>query len=263
MSDNLNPVMEMRDVTIGAMNDPAFIVLEKINWTVAPGEFWVIGAPPTSGKSDFLMTAAGLIPPVDGSYKFYGNETHIFDESRLADRLRMGFIFENASLFHYLTIAENVALPLRYHKDLEPDEGAKMTAELLELTELKPIAEVTPANLSRSWAKRAGLARALTLQPDILLADNPLGGLEARHVQWWVRFLDELSRGHKALGGKPMTIIVTTDDLRPWRGGARRFALLKDKNFIPLGSWDEMSASNDPVVKDLLSAPHEMVLSTP
>ena len=255
MSAAQNPVIDMREVAIGAMQDPAYLVLENVNWSVAPGEFWVIGAPPSSGKSDFLMTTAGLIPPVGGSYKFYGNETRIFDESRLADRLRMGFIFENASLFHYLTVAENVALPLRYHKNLDVEEGAKAVNELLELTELKPIAEVTPANLSRSWIKRAGLARALTLRPDVLLADNPLGGLEARHVHWWVRFLDELSRGHQAFGDKPITIIVTADDLRPWRGGARQFAILKDKHFAQLGSWDEMISAHDPVAGELLAAP--------
>jgi putative ABC transport system ATP-binding protein len=257
MSDNRNPVIEMRDVVIGAMNDPAYHMLEKVNWRVEPGEFWVIGAPPYSGKSDFLMTTAGLIPPVDGSYKFYGNETHIFDESRIADRLRMGFIFENASLFYYLTVAENIALPLRYHHDLEPEEGARRIEELLQLAELKPIADVPPANLPRSWIKRAGLARALTLQPDVLLADNPLGGLEARHVHWWIRFLDELSRGHKSIEGKPMTIIATTDDFRPWRGGNRRFALLKDKTLVPMGSWEQLMSSNDPLVKELLASPLE------
>ncbi|HEY1663396.1 MAG TPA: ATP-binding cassette domain-containing protein [Verrucomicrobiae bacterium] len=257
MSDNQIPAIEMRGVAIGAMNDPAYVMLEKVDWTVAPGEFWVIGAPPYSGKSDLLMTAAGLIPPVDGCYKFYGNETRIFDESRLADRLRMGFIFENASLFHYLTVAENVALPLRYHQNLEPEEGMKRIDQLLQLAELKPIADVTPINLPRSWVKRAGLARALALHPDVLLADNPLGGLEARHVHWWVRFLDELSLGHKSLIGKPMTIIATTDDFRPWRGGNRRFALLKDKTLVQLGSWDQMSSSSDPLVRELLAAPLE------
>ncbi len=257
MSHHENPVIEMRDVVIGAMNDPGYVMLEKVNWTVAPGEFWVIGAPPYSGKSDFLMTMAGLVPPVDGYYKFYGNETRIFDESRIADRLRMGFIFENASLFHYLTVAENVALPLRYHQNLEPEEGLKKIDALLQLAELKPIADVTPINLPRSWIKRAGLARALTLQPDVLLADNPLGGLEARQVHWWARFLDELSRGHKSFNGKPMTIIITTDDFRPWRGGNRKFALLKDKTLVQLGSWDQTFSSSDPVVRELLAAPLE------
>src|ERR1700722_15643034 len=254
--------IEMKDVSIGAMQDPDFILFEKINWTVAQGEFWVIGAPQHSGKSDFMMTTAGLIPPVAGGYKFFGNETQIFDESRLADRLRLGLIFENAQLFHYLTIAENVALPLQYHKNLESDDAVKAIQELLELTELKSVADVTPANLPRSWKKRAGLARALTLRPEILLLDNPLGGLDARHSQWWLRFLDELWHGHKWLGAKPMTIIAMTDDLRPWRNVQRKFALLKEKKFVPLGLWNEVSSTNEPIVKELLAAPIEEMVES-
>ena len=257
MSGSQNLVIEMSGVTVGAMNDPAFVVLEHLDWSVAPGEFWVVGAPQYSGKSDFLMTTAGLIPPTGGSYKFYGNQTRIFDESRLADRLRMGFAFENAALFHYLTVAENVALPLRYHRNLAPNDGARAIDQLLEVTGLKPMADAMPATLPRSWLKRAGLARALALQPDILLADNPLGGLEARQSQWCLRFLDELLQGHPLLGGRATTIIVTTDDLRPWQGGARHFALLKDRRLIQLGSWDEMVASGEPLVKELLTGPAE------
>jgi putative ABC transport system ATP-binding protein len=249
--------IEMIGVDIGIMQDPEFIVFKDINWSVARGEFWVIGAPQRSGKTDFLMTTAGLTPPAGGRYKFYGNETQIFDESRLADRLRMGFVFENADLFHYLAVAENVALPLRYHKNLPPEEGVKAIDELLEWTGLKPLADVSPANLPRSWHKRAALARALTLQPDILLADNPLGALDARHCFWWLRFLDSLARGHKWLGEKPLTIVATTDDFRPWRGSGRRFALLKDKSFVPLGSWNDVISTNEPLAKELLAAPIE------
>ena len=252
--------IEMIGVGIAAMQDPDFIALKDVNWSVASGEFWVIGAPQHSGKSDFLMTTAGLIPPAEGRYKFYGNETRIFDEGRLADRLRMGFVFENAELFHYLTVAENVTLPLRYHRNLPPEEATAATEELLELTGLKPIADVSPATLPRSWHKRAALARALVLQPNILLADNPLGALDARHSLWWLRFLDELNHAHKWLGGKALTVVVTTDDFRPWRGGKRRFALLKDKSFVPLGSWNDVIASDEPLVKELLATPLEEVI---
>jgi ABC-type transporter Mla maintaining outer membrane lipid asymmetry ATPase subunit MlaF len=244
-------------VDIGAVQDPEFIVLKNINWSVARGEFWVVGAPPHSGKTDFLMTTAGLIPPAAGRYQFYGNETRIFDESRLAARLRMGFVFEDADLFHYLTVAENIALPLRYLKNLKADEAAEAVEELLQITELKVIADVTPANLPRNWHKRAGLARALVLQPDILLADNPLGALDARHAHWWLRFLDALANGHKWLGEKPLTIIATTDDFRPWLRGKRQFALMKEQTFVPLGSGNDVASSSEPLVKELLAAPSE------
>lgn len=252
----------MTGVDVGAIQDPGVVVLKDVNWSVGQGEFWVVGAPHYSGKSDFLMTTAGLIPPAKGSYKFFGNETRIFDESHLADRLRMGFVFENAELFHYLTVAENVALPLRYHKNLEPADSATAINELLEITDLKALADITPSNLPGSWHKRAGLTRALVLGPDILLADNPLGALDARHSYWWLRFLDALSRGHKWLGEKPLTIVVTTDDFRPWRGGNRRFALLKDQSFITLGSWNDVVSADEPLIKELLAAPIEEVLNS-
>ena len=252
----------MRAVEAGTMGDLETAVLENVNWSVATGEFWVVAGQQHAGKSEFLMMTGGLMPPTKGCYKFFGNETRIFDESRLADRLRMGIIFETAQLFHYLTIAENVALPLRYHKNLPPEDAAKAIDELLELTELKPFADVTPANLPRSWLKRAGLARALTLQPEILLLDNPLGGLDARHSHWWLRFLDRLWHGHPAFGNKPMTLIATTDDLRPWRGERRRFALLKEKHFLELGDWKDIAASGESVVKELLAAPMETAEET-
>jgi len=258
MNGNQNEtVIEMQEVDIGTMHDPSEIVLEKVNWSVARGEFWVIAGQQHSGKSNLLMTMAGLMPPTDGCYRFFGSESQIFDESRLADRLRMGFIFENAQLFHFLTIAENVALPLRYHRNLSHEAALQAIDGLLEATELKPIAEVTPANLPRSWHKRAGLARALTLQPEILLLDNPLGGLDARHSHWWVKFLDQLWRGHKLFGEKPATVIATTDDLRPLRHEARRFGLLKEGRFVPLGSWKDVTSADEPAVKELLSAPIE------
>ena len=90
-------------------------------------------------------------------------------------------------------MAENVALPLRYHKTLDAGGAVAAIDELLEMTELKPIADVSPPDLPRSWQSGSGLARALVLLPEILLADNPLGALDARHSHWWRRFLDQLS----------------------------------------------------------------------
>jgi len=247
--------IEMRGVAVGAGEEPDFIVLNDVNWSVAAGEFWVIGAPHHSGKSDLLMTTAGLMPPVGGSYKFYGKKTRIFDESRLADRLRMGIVFEQSQLFHYLTVGESIALPLQYHQNLKEDEAMAAIDDLLHATDLKPLADALPSNLPQNWQKRAGLARALALRPDILLADNPLGALDSRHSRWWRRFLDELSRGHKWLNEKPLTIVATTDDFRPWRGSRLKFALLKEKNFVPLGSWNDLLSSDEPLVKELLTAP--------
>jgi ABC-type transporter Mla maintaining outer membrane lipid asymmetry ATPase subunit MlaF len=251
--DSKIPAIDMRGVNVAAMRDASFTVVEDVNWSVAPGEFWVVAGQEHSGKSDLLMLAAGLMMPANGDYKLFGNDTKNFGEAELAERLRVGFVFQGGQLFNQLTIAENIALPLRYGQNLSPDAAAREVSVLLELLELTPLADVTPSNIAANWRQRAALARALVLKPEILLLDNPLAGLGARHLQWWLRFLDQLSRGHEWFGGKPMTIAVTTDDLRPWQNPQRKFALLRDKKFIPLGGWNEVESANDPVVKELLA----------
>src|ERR1035438_3694896 len=258
MNENQNPAaMEMRDASVGAMRDTSFTVVEDVNWTVAPGEFWVIAGQQHSGKSDFLKRSAGLMAPVQGSYKLFGMETRTFGEAELPEQLRLGFVFEGGQLFNHLTIGENVALPLQYCQNLTSGAAAREVQSLLELMELTPLADVTPANVTANWRQRAALARALILKPEILLLDNPLAGLGARHLQWWLRFLDQLSRGHEHFDGKPMTMVAAADDLRPWQNARRKFALLRGKKFIPLGAWNEVETANDPVVKELLAMPVE------
>jgi ABC-type transporter Mla maintaining outer membrane lipid asymmetry ATPase subunit MlaF len=249
------PAIEMRGVKVATMRDASFLVVEDVNWSVAAGEFWVVAGPEQSGKSDLLMLAAGLMPPAAGSYKLFGNDTMNFGEGELAERLRVGFVFQGGNLFNQLTIAENIALPLQYQKNFTAGEAAQAARSLLEALELAPLADLAPSDVSASWRQRAALARALVLEPEILLLDNPLSGLGARHLHWWLRFLGQLSHGHERFGGKPMTLVVTADDLRPWQGARRKFALLRDQKFIPLGDWDEVAAAGDPVVKELMAAP--------
>ena len=103
----------------------------------------------------------------------------------------------------------------------------------------------------------ASLARALVLKPELLLLDNPLGGLGARHRHWLMNFLEQLARGHDFFGGQKMTVAVTTDDLRPWRHSQRKFAVLHEGKFSVLGAWDGERFTSHAAVKDLLSAPQE------
>jgi phospholipid/cholesterol/gamma-HCH transport system ATP-binding protein len=251
-----NPALiEMRDVCIGALRDPSLAVLEGVNWTVLPGEFWVVAGPQHSGKTDLLLHAAGLMAPGRGVCRVFDCPTTDFGEAQLAERLRVGFVFAGGKLFERLTVAENVALPLRYQKNLAAEESARVVDVLLELLELTPFADLTPANLAANWRQRAALARALVLKPELLLLDNPLTGLGARHRLWLLKFLDQLWRGHEYFGARPMTLVVASDDLRGWRQAGRKFAVLDEKRFSALGEWSEVESARHPVVTELLAEP--------
>jgi ABC-type transporter Mla maintaining outer membrane lipid asymmetry ATPase subunit MlaF len=247
------PVIEMTGVTAGAMHDPNSTIAEGVNWTVNSGDYWVVAGLHGSGKSDFLMLTGGLMAPRQGCYRFFGQEMPIFEEARMQERLRLGLVFDGGRLFNHLTVAENVALPLRYHQNLGPREGLAAVSELLECTELAPWAGTHPGALGRWWQKRAGLARALALKPEVLLVDNPLAGLDPHHVQWWLAFLDQLSKGHPLMGGRPMTLVVAAPDFRPWKGHARQFALLKERTFSVLGHWGQVEAASSESMQQLLT----------
>ncbi len=254
-NDSHSSVIEMRDASIVALRDTALTVVEGVNWWVPSGEFWVIAGQQQSGKSDFLMTVAGLLLPARGSCRVFGSGTDSFGEAEQAERLRIGYVFAGGKLFSSLTVAENVALPLRYQKNLSAAEAATAVEKLLEMLELTPFADLTSPGLAANWRQRAALARALILKPEVLLLDNPLAGLGARHRQWLLQFLDRLQRGHEWFGGRPLTLVVTTDDLRPWRHEQRKYAVLDEKNFSVLGSWADAEAAPGRAVKELLAEP--------
>ncbi len=241
------PAIRMEGVAVPAMRDPGTIVAENVNWTVNAGDYWVVAGLHGAGKSEFLMMTAGLTAPAGGSYRLFGEEMPIFEEGRLRTRMRLGMVFDGGQLFNRLTIWENVALPLRYHRNLARAEAEAEVRTLLEATELGAWAEKMPSFLGRSWQARAGLARALALRPELLLIDNALAGLDWRHLNWWLGFLDQLSKGHPLFEGRPVTLVVSAADLRPWRDRARQFALLKERRLTVVDAWEAAEAGQGKV----------------
>jgi len=177
----------------------------------------------------------------------------IFEDARLRERLRLGLVFENARLLGRLTVRENVALPLQYHRNLAERQVDGEVMRILEALDLSPIADSLPGTLARGLQKRAALARALALKPEVLLVDNPLGGLDVRHANWWLGFLDQLSRGHALLDSRPITLVVASADLISWKGRARQFALLGDRRLRILGGWEQLEAANEDLLREMLT----------
>jgi phospholipid/cholesterol/gamma-HCH transport system ATP-binding protein len=249
---SLAPALDMRELTISALKHPGQIVARDVTWTVQRGEFWVVGAPQHSGKSDFLAAAGGILAPVSGEYAFLGEAMPIFDEARMAHRLKLGLVFDGGQLLGSLTIAENIALPLQYHSGKSAAEITARVEELMHAMELTPWANISPVRVARSWQQRAGLARALALSPEVLLLDSPLTGLDVRHTFWWQQILRELQRGHALLAGRPLTLVATADDLRPWRRLAGQVACLSGRRLVVVGDWAAVEVCEDPLLRELL-----------
>jgi len=202
------------------------VQIAAVDWKVLPGEYWVIGGPHGSGKTDLLMTAAGLLRPAAGSIRIFGREPAQLSETELlAQRTRIGFVFKGGGrMFAQLTVAENVALALCYHRDWSAEQARAEVQATLELTELTAVAGETAQTLGSDWQQRVGVARALILKPEVLFLDEPAAGLAARHRQWWYDFLAQLS-------GRKVTVIAATNDFALWHGGRHRYGLIKDKHW--------------------------------
>jgi ABC-type transporter Mla maintaining outer membrane lipid asymmetry ATPase subunit MlaF len=230
------PVIELRDVSVPSRRDSEIISLEGVNWTIREDDFWIVGGLQGSGKSDLMFMLAGLTKPARGAYTLFGQDmTQHFGDEFLPSRLRVGMVFDDARLLNDLTIAENVSLPARYHNDLHAADVEGWLDALLKAADITEFASSTPSVLARQWRRRAALARALSLRPELLLLENPLRGLDARHTAWWTEFVKALWRGHDLMRGKSMTVVVSTDEFRPWRDAGAQFATLDQKKFDVIG----------------------------
>lgn len=225
------PMIEMVDATLTSLLDSTRVVFEDVTWSVMPGDYWVVGGLHGVGKSDFIAAAGGILLPTRGTYRLFGKKVEYgFERELVETRLRVGVVFDGGRLLNHLTLAENVALPMQYHLALSPDDLTARVSELLEAVDLLNRANAFPTSISRNRQQRVGLARAMALQPDVLLLDAPLSGLDPTDANWWVELLDRLAAGHPAMGGKPATLVATAHDFRPWRGHARQFAALRQKH---------------------------------
>jgi ABC-type transporter Mla maintaining outer membrane lipid asymmetry ATPase subunit MlaF len=181
------------------------VLLNNISFKVSQGEFLTIGSGDISGKSSLLKLCAGLIQPDNGVIKINGNPLAGFsyDESQKL-RYKTGFVFQDGTLVSNLSIKENIALPLRYHLSLNETEIEKYATKYIELLSLTSYADKRPAGLPDGIKLLTCLARALVVEPELLLLDELFSSLDKAEIQTVITLLKEIKKK------RGMTCIATT-----------------------------------------------------
>jgi ABC-type transporter Mla maintaining outer membrane lipid asymmetry ATPase subunit MlaF len=244
----------MSNVTVVHSRSPRLPVVSGVDWDVLPGECWVVTGLQGSGKTALLETAAGLRPYSEGQVQVFGTPVQGAESDEVAQvRRRIGLVFDgHGRLFGAETVLENVALPLCYHANRSLEDVSEEVMSFLKLLGLEGWANQAAGRIGRAWAHRVALARALILRPDLLLIDNPLTALDASHVRWWRYFLVRLLEGHPGLGGKPMTLVLATDEPRPLLSIGQKFAVTHGGKWRCLGGRAEFEQCDDPELRELL-----------
>lgn len=184
------------------------LVQEQVNFTVEAGTIFVIMGPSGCGKSTLMKHLIGLAEPAQGEVIFMGEDFWAAESEQQHQLLqRAGILFQSGALWSGMTVAENVALPLELHSHLRHDQIVDMVALKLALVGLADAGDQYPADISGGMRKRAGLARALALDPEILFLDEPSAGLDPLSS----RRLDELILQIRDTLG--VTVIVVTHEL--------------------------------------------------
>lgn len=221
-------------------------ILERVSFQVGAGEAFCLLGRSGTGKSVTLKLMIGLIKPDEGIVSIHGSEIQNLNPRRLSDaRKSVGFLFQNAALFDSISVSENVAFPLRRHTRKSEKEIRAVVREKLEEVELAQEGNKMPSQLSGGMAKRAGLARALALDPNILLVDEPSSGLDRITATEIYQLLLELKKKKK------VTLVVVTHDVTGARTFADRFAVLDRGKIAGCGTADELAHSDNPLVRDL------------
>jgi phospholipid/cholesterol/gamma-HCH transport system ATP-binding protein len=220
-------------------------VLRGIDLDVQPGEIFVIMGPSGSGKSVLLKHLIGLEMPDAGEILVNG-ET--IESAEIAAKYRMALVFQSGALLNSLTVGENVGLYLAEHRLKSPEEIEKIVAEKLQAVGLIDATDKMPGELSGGMKKRAAIARALVIEPQLILYDEPTSELDPLSA---VVIGEEILELKKEIG---VTSIVVTHDRELAFGVADRIAIINEGRIVTIGTPDEVKRFNDPLVQKFLRA---------
>lgn len=220
-------------------------VLKGIDLEVRPGEIFVIMGASGSGKSVLLRHIIGLEAPDAGEILVNGESVHSSD---VASKYRMALVFQSGALLNSLSVGENVGLYLSEHRLKSPDEIRKIVLDKLEVVGLKGTEDKLPTELSGGMRKRAAIARALVIEPELILYDEPTSELDPVSS---VVIGEEIYQLNKRIG---VTSLVVSHDRDLSFGIADRIAVMHEGEIVVIGSPDEVKRSQHPVIRKFIHA---------
>jgi phospholipid/cholesterol/gamma-HCH transport system ATP-binding protein len=219
------------------------VVLNGVDLQVREGESLVIIGASGSGKSVMLKHIVGLLQPDDGEVWFDGKRIDNLTERQFAAiRTQFGFLFQMGALFDSMNVEDNVAFPLVQHTDKPKDEIARLADEKLRMVGLPGIGKQMPAELSGGQRKRVALARAIALDPRVILYDEPTTGLDPIRSDVINELIIKLQRELK------VTSVIVTHDMHSAFKIADRIVMLSEGKLVADGTPDEIRDSPDPIV---------------
>jgi phospholipid/cholesterol/gamma-HCH transport system ATP-binding protein len=242
-------VIEIIDLHKAFGNRP---ILRGINLEIKKGETMVLLGGSGTGKSVTIRHIIGLLKPDKGDIKVFGESVVYSSPKKLQEiRSRMGVLFQSGALINWLTVFDNVALPLREHRLKPEKEIQKIVLEKLEWLGLLPAKDLLPDNISGGMKKRVGIARALITNPEILLYDEPTSGLDPVMSQ----VINELIR--KLQHELGVTQIVVTHDMNSAYYIADRITFLYKGKVEMIGTPEEIKNSDNPLVQQFIQGKTE------
>lgn len=218
-----------------------------VTLSVDAGEFLALVGPARSGKGLILKLCAGLLAPDEGSIRVLGcNLADLSEEELIELRMRVGIVLQPPGLLSNMTVYNNVALPLRYHRGLPDEEIRPLVMAGLEALGIASLWNRFPAELNQGETRCVAIARALILDQELVLLDEPTDGMDADMIRRLTQFLADRRRS------RPLTILATLHAYSPLLESADRVAFVRGGRIEALGSHADLSAKAGADMKDYL-----------